>query len=384
MPIPTPKPDESQDDFGDRCMHAIGGEYEDKKQAYAICMDKYRDYKKKASGNEGVTEKIFLATMHSIRTGDEKNLATFYLMNTSPNRLKWGVTDKALEEALPTLLGQIIGCGPDYATDGHYSNPIPVGKWVSFNKPDGYALATAEITDDIALSKLKRGEWGPISVVIDSYRDRPEKDNQVVESFKFKRVDFVDVPAFPQAGFINFAGLPEEVVFTSLEMCASFYESQSKQGQAAGSLGQDPESRRKKRKMSEELEALKQSFETLKTDYETLKAANESAKTENEGLKGRVKSMEEKRHLEVLTAAIDARKKAGLSADNEAEKLTKYSDEVLILLTGEAERVAEKLEAAKPRGPKMRYDGAEEVTEFDAALKAKRESLGLEGLRKRE
>lgn len=51
MPIPRPRKDESQDDFGSRCMAAIGGEYEDKDQAYAICMDTYRESKKARAGN---------------------------------------------------------------------------------------------------------------------------------------------------------------------------------------------------------------------------------------------------------------------------------------------------------------------------------------------
>lgn len=46
MPIPRPRKGETRDDFGSRCMEAIGGEYEDKKQAYAICMDTYRESKK--------------------------------------------------------------------------------------------------------------------------------------------------------------------------------------------------------------------------------------------------------------------------------------------------------------------------------------------------
>lgn len=45
-PIPSPGKDESQDDFISRCMSAIGGEYEDKKQAIAICYDSWRKRKK--------------------------------------------------------------------------------------------------------------------------------------------------------------------------------------------------------------------------------------------------------------------------------------------------------------------------------------------------
>ena len=46
-PIPTPGEKEEQDAFISRCMSAIGGEYEDKKQALGICYSSWRDSKKK-------------------------------------------------------------------------------------------------------------------------------------------------------------------------------------------------------------------------------------------------------------------------------------------------------------------------------------------------
>jgi len=46
-PIPTPGENESQSDFINRCMGAIGGEYEDKKQAVAICGSTWRKSRRK-------------------------------------------------------------------------------------------------------------------------------------------------------------------------------------------------------------------------------------------------------------------------------------------------------------------------------------------------
>jgi len=46
-PIPTPGEGESQDAFIGRCMHAIGDEYDDKKQAVAICYSTWRKHKNK-------------------------------------------------------------------------------------------------------------------------------------------------------------------------------------------------------------------------------------------------------------------------------------------------------------------------------------------------
>lgn len=52
MPIPKPKKGEQEKDFIERCMGAIGGEYDDSKQAVAICYSTWRDRNKKPKGNE--------------------------------------------------------------------------------------------------------------------------------------------------------------------------------------------------------------------------------------------------------------------------------------------------------------------------------------------
>ena len=46
-PIPVPGEKEKQKDFISRCMSAIGGEYEDKKQAAAICFSAFRRHRRK-------------------------------------------------------------------------------------------------------------------------------------------------------------------------------------------------------------------------------------------------------------------------------------------------------------------------------------------------
>jgi len=351
----------------------------------------------------------FKAVMHSIETGDEKNLATFYLMNTSPNRLGWGVTDKALEDALPTLLGKTIGCGPGYKTKIHYPNPIPVGEWVSYNKPNGHAFATASITDDVAFEKLRRGEWGPISVDITAYKIRPDGDNEIVESFIFKKVDFVDEAAFPQAGFMKFAGLTGETVVNPIELCASFYESQSI-GQAPRSLGLNlnPRELRKKldnekiEQLQDEIKELKASMKTLTDDEKTLKAANTDLEAANTDLEEKVKTLENpdenpdikplkeeietlteklagieaEKHEDLLTACVEARFKAGLSTDKVAdtETLKDFSDQMLKFNTLEAGKVEEMKKASVESGPQLKYT-PENKTELQAAIDVQREAF---------
>ena len=170
-------------------------------------------------------ELCFKASLNSLRSG---RLATFYIIDTTLNRNGWRVTDEALERALPTLLGKPLGCIPGYGVN-HVAEPQIVGQFITAEKPDGYLLATAEITDPKAWEKLQSGEWGPVSVVIKAHRVRcslcgadvtsgPDEHilngegHQVVEDFTFERVDFVSNPAYPSARLITLkaAAVPYE------------------------------------------------------------------------------------------------------------------------------------------------------------------------------
>ena len=165
----------------------------------------------------------FFASLESLN--ESNHTAKFYIMNTSPNLNRWGVTAQALEEALPTLKGKPIGLGSDYKTEKHYSDAIDCGQFVSYQNFGSYATATAQIDDAKTWTMMQSSELGPISVVITCYLDTcskcsanlrgietPEKTHSCfvddgtyskVESFTFTRVDFVDVPAYPQAGVLE-------------------------------------------------------------------------------------------------------------------------------------------------------------------------------------
>lgn len=52
MPIPQPKDNEKQNDYMGRCMHKIGKEDRPQDQKIAICLNTFRNPKKKAKANE--------------------------------------------------------------------------------------------------------------------------------------------------------------------------------------------------------------------------------------------------------------------------------------------------------------------------------------------
>ena len=327
----------------------------------------------------------FLAAVHSVETGEEENLATFYLMNTTVNRNGWGVSDKALEEALPTILRKPIGCGPDYRIDGHYfDEAMDVGTFVRSDKPDGYALGTAEIRDAKVWEHLVSGEWGPVSVVILSYRETCSRCGEeltyvedpfshgciadrlgyvLVESFVFERVDFIDVPAVPQAGFINAAGAETE---TSLTLCARFYESQSKQDPAQGpgaQTGSNPEEEKRKKQMDE---ALQQRVTELEQQLEDETKARENAEE-------RVTELEAKQHAEIVESVLEARAAASLVSDIEAERerFTGYPEDALTQMKADAVKAA-KAQASRAE-PKAKYAGRSD--ELKTAIEDARQRL---------
>jgi hypothetical protein len=333
-----------------------------------------------AAGREAGVELRFWAAVHSIETGEERRLATFYIMNTSLNRNRWRVTDEALEEACPALMGKALNCIPGYRVD-HVHEPQQVGRWVKVDKPNGYVLATAEITNDVAWEKLSSGEWGPVSVVIRAFRVacsvcgadvtaspddhiKSGEGHEVIESFAFTRVDFVAEPAYPQAGLLTMGRLAE---LTTPEVMV-LYSSRSAMDGPQGARG-NPNPEEEEGKRMDELAEVKQQLEQVK-------AENTSLKTANEQIKGRVKALEDERHQERVDAALEARFKADLVKDRQAEatRLKEHDDRTLDLLREDAEKVAEKMAKAPPTGPKTKFT-KDDKSAFEAAVESKREEL---------
>ena len=290
----------------------------------------------------------FLAAVH--RAEDRR--ATFYLLNTSPNRNRWAVTDRALEEALPTVIGKPLGCGPGYRTDRHYPEPMDVGAFTEAVKPDSYALATAEVTDREAWRRLAEAEWGPISIVITSHRETCSECGEdltgsrdpfahthiaggsahlAVHSFVFNRADFIDSPAYPQAGRV-----PQPV---PLPLLAGFYQSQSTTDQAQGpgaQPGSNPEEEWKMERTEEE--------------NQRLKAQTQEQQTRIAELEAQLRGLQEKQRGELLDQTVKARLRAGLAADQakERDRLTKLDDEPLRILLEDAQKASTR-QAGQPK-----------------------------------
>lgn len=68
MPIPTPQKEETESHFISRCMHVIGDEYEDKKQAVAVCYDSWRKVHGGEPPSEALIEKLLEESKRHVRT----------------------------------------------------------------------------------------------------------------------------------------------------------------------------------------------------------------------------------------------------------------------------------------------------------------------------
>lgn len=430
MPIPKPNKNEGQQDFMSRCISQLSKIDSDleRDQIMAICGESWREAKSAAL--------TFLASVHSIESGDETKLATFYVMNTTRNRNGWGVSEKALEEALPTLMGKPLYLAKNYKPTDHDTDMFEAGKFIRVEKPNGYALATAEITDNKTFELLQNGIIGPISVVIGAYNATCSECNatiankeemmhhkcikegegyELIHSFVFNRIDFVDSPAYPQAGKMGDSG---RMVVSPLTLCASAYSSQSIFGRAEGSpdVKSKLPTKNKGKEMSDEeknkLEKLEAENTDLKTvnadlksevdklkkkqselekrlkkdaDVPTTKAECEAAggtwdaetstcrlpnASEVAGLKRELDEIKAEKHNSMVESVAAAREAAGLEVD--AEKLAALPNEVLKLLKVDADRVA-----AAPKPAPIRKFTAKDEDEFKAAVEKAKMNLGI-------
>ena len=262
--------------------------------------------------------------------------ARFYLLDTQLNRNNWRVTEKALREALPDLRGKPLGCIPGYRVN-HVHKPLIVGSWLEGFMVDGHAEASAKISDDTAWRNLVSGQWGPVSVVINAslvscslcggdVTDLPDSHilrgeaHDIVEEFRFIRVDFVSEPVYPRAGVFR-----------------------SKMDGVVGPQVTDLKPRVEEKKMEEK---------------EKLEKMLQASRDENQRLKDELYSRERNNRIGKVLAA---RSRAGLSSEG-VGKLENLSDEALMILEDDAEHISKRM-AGNPRARRVNYRDLESAME---------------------
>jgi len=340
-------------------------------------------------------ELVFIAGLHRLDAANKK--AVFYLMNTSRNRNRWGVTQKALDEALPSLLKKPLGMGKDYQL-GHFPDEesINVGLFSAFENKGNYALGTVDITDDKVLGMLEAGELGPISSVILPYYDTCSVCGEVldanweshpciaenkafseVQSFEFHRFDFVDVPAYPQAGFMNFASIRDDKTVPLTLLASVYSNSRFPNLQEQNKVSEKQE--------NEKIAALEQRATKAEADLKKAQDdASANAAKVNE-LSAELKAIKDEKHAGLVEQAYRARVEAGIAGveKTDREMLAALDDKNLNLFTIEAVKIAKVVSTQGHQSPKNKYQAGEE-DELAAAVAAKRAELGLPEIKKQE
>jgi hypothetical protein len=315
-------------------------------------------------------------------------------MNTSPNRNRWAVTDQALTEAAPTLKGKPIGMGKGYKIDAHYpaGETMNSGIFSSYEKTANYALGTAKIDDAKTWLMLKKGELKAVSVVIRTYRDLCSKcgvnltseryyDNHKclaesdsaylrIESFNFERVDFVDVPAYPQAGVLDLSAKNSGST-VSLQLCANFYENQNKKPKSVQETVLLTENENRK------IADLEAANTKLSKDLEAAVAKATANETQVTALKASLDKIQKASHEALVNEVYEARAKAGIAGKIEDEKtlLTAQTNETLTLLKSDAAKVAA-ANSTVDNTPKTKY-AKQSGDPLEGAIKEMRAKLGF-------
>jgi hypothetical protein len=348
--------------------------------------------------------------------------AEFYLMNTSRNRNNWKVTKQALEEAGPTLIGKPIGMGKDYKIDKHYPDgqTMDSGKFVAFEMRGSIAVGKANLTDEQTIALIKAGKLGPVSVVILPYREEcnacganlsfdsgatePWHQHEcikkkgavsVVSSFTFHRVDFVDVPAYPQAGLLNLEANAQRGE-VPIALLAAFIEESQEPPTNVGITNKGAKNLSEQKELEQKLATLEQQLKQAGIDMKaaeeaaaatiaTLKAELEAAKKTDvvATLQAQLKAIQDEKHNTLVAETLKARKEAGLVAaeEDEQKKLAGLDNSVLEMLKAEALKVAS-ITQKQTTQPRVKYNAGSDDKTLEAAINKMRADLGLAPLKK--
>ncbi len=116
MPIPKPKPDETEEEFISRCMSAISDEYDEEDQAIAVCFTTWREREKSMDNIERKSVEIKL---------DDEKEGTFVARIATLN-----VVDKDGDMTLPGAFKKRLEVLVSAYMHGSWMGILPVGKAV--------------------------------------------------------------------------------------------------------------------------------------------------------------------------------------------------------------------------------------------------------------
>jgi len=210
---------------------------------------------------------------------------------------------------------------------------------------------------------------------------------EVVTSFTFHRVDFVDIPAYPQAGVVDLAASAEQGEQTLLPLYAAFYESQAQaQSQPGPNQVLNNQTIQEGTQMADEFKEKIAALEQTIKDEQIKRAAAESKATEAEtamtAIKAQLDQIVKEKHDNLVAEVYKARVEAGLTGKEETEDkklLASIDDKTLSIMKNDALKVAQKVASLESPGPKTKFgqNSTEEANQLKAKIEETRRSMGF-------
>ncbi len=301
---------------------------------------------------------IYDASYQAFTKGDKRFIKLFALDDNIINENKWGVTKRAINENLATIIGVPLlgppeaGHGPDEPRAAAlFEKQHEVGRFTEFGM-NGTAWGIAEFTgSDRQWTEVSAGKWKYVSpkVMVGDSNIRHTSKGDVLKQFSFRHVAFVGSPAFPSkdarvlglceapdVGSCSFAAAVERLYLNEHKACscqANMPDDGIQNSAPGDGLGIDT-SGRKTVSVAQ--------YEQIKSELTSSTESHNKLAKEFEDFKN---IQLDKALTEKATAVASLKIKAGLEAEDQTEEIIKtlkaFSPEVLDALLIDYTKIAD-------------------------------------------
>lgn len=356
-----------QYDSEEHCLRVQKAEGKPPLVAKQVCDaigKKVEEFKKDASFQ-------YLANIEVYGAAGERK-AKIFLINDEINANKWGVTRKAMEKGVKTIIGKPL-IGPP--SKGHEAT-LTVGNFISAEFDGDTAFGIAKISKEEHFRKIESGEWKFVSPEVAATCDIREggQGESILPCFSFRHVAFVENPAYGNEAQVVKSFIGTKTFMAGLESILVNKEVKTDILNRSHMTECDKiklELENKTREFKAELLKRSDEIKELKTSIKSAETKSEkvikSAETKiPEAVTNTIKELTDKlavrdlADLNVLRAeVVELRGTINTVSDAEKEVINKYSADTLKAIKETLESTKKILDTRPPTtGPKVPLYGA--------------------------
>lgn len=212
MPLPTPRGGENRDDFIDRCMSNLAGEFPDEEQRMAVCM-------RQAHGSKGDAAPIEHKTIPLAQASIEVKAEEGRPLIVSGYGSTFGNVDFVGDIVLPGAFAKSItarlGAGRSFPMRYEHDHKSTIGKWLRLTENakglhvEGELTPGHRLAEDVA-ALLRHQAVEGLSIgyrVLDAERDR--KGNRLLKEIELVEISVVGSPANDEARVVGLKSADE-------------------------------------------------------------------------------------------------------------------------------------------------------------------------------